>query len=294
MSELLSPKQVARVIGVSESSLKRWVDQGLIQAVRTAGGHRKLPLEDVMRFMRERDHRPVHPELLTIPATSPQSELGLRRGKDLLLDALLAGNEVLARQIVFDLYLAKHGIAAICDHVIATAFHSIGEKWSCQEVDVYQERRGCEIALRVIHELRRSLPHPDSKLIALGGTMQGDLYSVPITMAELVIRDAGWTTSHLGTSLPTDSLVSAIESTKPQLFWMSVSHIADESEFLSEFAKISTAATRNGAAIAVGGRSLTEGLRREMTYSSFCDTMQHLDAFARTLAHASMNAATPE
>ena len=38
MNELVSPKQVAHAMGVSESSLKRWCDQGLIPTVRTAAG----------------------------------------------------------------------------------------------------------------------------------------------------------------------------------------------------------------------------------------------------------------
>ena len=291
MSDHLSPKQVARAIGVSESSLKRWVDQGLIQAVRTAGGHRKLPLEDVLRFLRERNHPIIAPELLQLPAVSPHSELGLRRGSDRLLEALLAGNEELARQVVFDLYLAKHSICEICDQVIAVAFQTIGVKWSCQEIDVYQERRGCEIALHVLYELRRAVPQPDSHWVAVGGTMHGDQYSIPVTMAELVLRGAGWHACSLGTSLPTESLIKAIQESDAQLFWLSISHISDEAAFIQQFAMISAAATHRGTALVVGGRALSETLRRELNYSAFCDTMQHLDRFARTLRSAGSSSA---
>lgn len=293
MSDHLSPKQVARAIGVSESSLKRWVDQGLIQAVRTAGGHRKLALEDVLKFLRENDHSIVAPELLQLPAVSPHSEIGLRRGSDRLLEALLAGNEELSRQVVFDLYLAKHSICAICDQVIAAAFGTIGVKWSCQEIDVYQERRGCEIALHVLYELRRAVPLPGSNWRAIGGTMQGDQYAIPATMAELVLRDAGWHACSLGLSLPAESLIRAIEESPAQLCWLSISHISDTAAFVREFEMISAAATRRGMALVVGGRALNETLRRELNYSAFCDTMQHLDRFARTLLRASIPSGKP-
>src|SRR5580698_1799359 len=139
--DLLSPKQVARAIGVSESSLKRWCDQGLIETVRTAGGHRKLPLEDVIRFLRERKHELICPEVLKMPVRSPQSEIGLERGRVAVIEAILAGNESLVRQIVFDLYLAKHSISVICDEVLCPAFCEIGSRWQCKSADVYQERR---------------------------------------------------------------------------------------------------------------------------------------------------------
>jgi len=286
LSEQLSPKQVARAFGVSESSLKRWVDQGLIKAVRTAGGHRKLPLDDVLRFVRERNQPLVAPELLQLPAVSPLSELGLKRGCDRLLDALLAGNEELSRQVLFDLYLAKHSICTICDHVIAPAFQAIGVKWSCQEIDVYQERRGCEIAVRTLYEFRRIVAQPDSRWTAIGGTLHGDNYSIPATMAELVLRDAGWQACSLGTSLPPESLIKAMSESPAQLVWLSISHISEEPAFVRDFALIAAAATRYGKALVVGGRALNETLRRELNYSAFCDTMQHLDRFARTLRTA--------
>ena len=272
---------------MSESSLKRWVDQGLIQAVRTAGGHRKLALEGVLKFLRENNHPIIAPELLLLPAASPQSEIGLRRGSERLLEALLAGNEELARHVIFDLYLAKHSIATIFDQVFANALRSIGDKWSCQEIDVYQERRSCEIALRVLYELRRAIPQPDSRCSAIGGTMHGDQTTIPTIMAELVLRDAGWQAMSLGTSLPTESLIKAMEESHAQLFWLSATHIHDEATFVHDFVKISAAASRCGMALVVGGRALNEALRRELSYSAFCDTMQHLDAFARTLLRAS-------
>jgi len=37
----LSPRELAEALGVSESSLKRWVDAGKIAASRTEGGHRR-------------------------------------------------------------------------------------------------------------------------------------------------------------------------------------------------------------------------------------------------------------
>ncbi len=36
----------------------------------------------------------------------------------------------------------------------------MGDLWECGDLDVYQERRGCEVCNRLIHELRRLLPEP--------------------------------------------------------------------------------------------------------------------------------------
>lgn len=283
MRTAFTPKQVARALEVGESTVKRWCDKGLIETVRTAGGHRKLPVADVLRFIREQGHPLVAPEVLDLPHVSAHSELGLKHSRARLVDALLAGDETLARQIILNLSLAKHRISVICDEVVAAAFHDIGDRWACKQADVYQERRGCAIAFRLLLEWRRTQPRPDFDWPAVGGTIEGDEYVLPSAMAELVLREAGFHASLLGTSIPFASLVNAVRQMRPKLFWISVSHIIEPNDFLSEFSALYEACTTTGTALVVGGRALTEDLRQRMTYSAFCDTMQHLEAFAQTL-----------
>lgn len=281
--DLISPKQAARAIGVSESSLKRWCDQGIIRTTRTAGGHRKLAVGDVLRYARDNHYDLVSPELLGLPPISERASAGLKNGGMRLAEALLAGDEIVARQIVFDLYLAKHSRAAIFDEVFAVAFREIGDRWACHAADVYQERRGCEIATHILFDLRRVQSPPNRDWIAAGGTIEGDAYSLPSMMAELVLRDAGFWATSLGSSIPFSSLIQVVQTTKPALFWLSVSHIREDVDFISEFSRLSQVCTEAGTALVVGGRALTDELRQRMNYSAYCDTMQHLEAFATTL-----------
>lgn len=285
LSDLVSPKQVARAIGVSESSLKRWCDQGLIKTVKTVGGHRKMQVSDVVRFIRDRNQELVSPEILELPSTTAGAELGLSRGRPLLVEALLNGNEEIARQIVFDLYLANHPLCVICDEVVAGAFRDIGERWACNEADMYQERRGCEIALRILFDLRRRQQLPPTPKLAIGGTIEGDVYALPSTMAELVLREAGWNATSLGTSLPFRSLIRAIHETQPELFWLSVSHIQPTIQFTKEFNKFSRVCRDTDTKLVVGGRMITASMRPLMKDAGFCDSMQQLDSVARVLGN---------
>lgn len=281
--DLLSPKQVARALGISESSLKRWCDRELIATVRTAGGHRKIQTSEALRFARAGSYPIVDPEVLGLPVTYGLGDAGLERGRSLLQESLLQGNDSAAHQVVFDLFLAGHSISVICDEVIAAAFHDIGDRWACNEADVYQERRGCGIALRVLYELRRVQPAPSTERLALGATIEGDPYTLAPTMAEIVLRGSGWNAVSLGSSLPFSSLTKAIHENQPGLFWLSVSNIDPAMNFLAEFHKLSQICLDSGIALVVGGRALTDELRRQMVYSAYCDTMQQLESFAITL-----------
>ncbi len=158
MRDLLTPKQVARALDVSESSIKRWCDKGVISAQHTAGGHRRITMSGLIQFVRQGDHELVHPEALGLPPTSGQTARVVDRARDQMAEALIAGDELRCRQIAIDLYLAQHSLSVLCDQVFASAFRMIGELWESGSAEIYQERRSCEILLRLLHELRSILP----------------------------------------------------------------------------------------------------------------------------------------
>ncbi len=284
MKDLLSPKQIARAIGVSEASLKRWCDRGILPAIRTVGGHRRLPVNEVVQFLRKTGHPMVRPEVLGLPATAGHGRETLETARSQLRPALEAGDEQRLARLVVDLYLAGHTACDICDQAIAPAFSDIGARWQHGEIEVYEERRACEVCMRILYQLERLLPSvSDTAPTAAGATAEGDPYALPTLMAEIVLREAGWRADSYGTGLPFATLAAAIRTVRPRLFWLSVSAIASVPEFLAGYARLYETAVGCGVPIVVGGRALTEDIRRTMQYSAHGDTLRHLVSFARTL-----------
>ena len=48
---LLSPREAAQVLGVSYPTLKQWIYKGKIRTIKTAGGHHRVPEEQVDKFL---------------------------------------------------------------------------------------------------------------------------------------------------------------------------------------------------------------------------------------------------
>ena len=287
MRDLLTPNQVARAVGASEASLKRWCDKGLLPTIRTAGGHRRIPIAGVMQFLRARGMPLIRPEVLGMPAATGRGEATLERGLAGFRTAIEDGDEERARRVAIDLYLAGHSACDICDSVIGEAFHAVGDLWEHGRMEVYQERRGCEIAMRVLFELRGFLTPPEPGApYAMGGTLHGDPYTLPTNMVELCLREAGWSAENHGTGIPVDTLCTAIGRKRPKLFWLSVSAIESVDSFLADYQALHESAEAHGAAVVVGGVALTEEMRRRMAYSAHCDKLRHLVGFARTLQEA--------
>ena len=46
----LNSKDVAEVLGINISTLKRWTENGTIECTKTAGGHRKFTMQHVRDY----------------------------------------------------------------------------------------------------------------------------------------------------------------------------------------------------------------------------------------------------
>lgn len=280
---LFSPRQAAKAIGVSESSLKRWCDAGLIHAKKTAGGHRRLRRAEVVAFLKRRDQELLDPSAIGLPdfegvSVSDSADAGIQ-----LLDALTHGDEIRCKRLLLYMYLNGWEIAELFDQVIAPTFEQIGEMWSHGELEIYEERRASEICLDAMKEFRSILvpPQPEA-LVAIGGAIEHDLYAIPTLAVELTLTSLGWHARSLGNNLPLDSLLKATAAQKPDLMWVSVSFIKDASTFVEQintFASLMPAETT----VVVGGSALNRDFRNQIKHAICCDNHSQLVACVRNL-----------
>lgn len=276
--------QVARALGVSEASIKRWCDSGVIACGRTAGGHRRVPWQGVIQFVRESGQRLLRPEALGMPEGIGRGRGVAGRAAGQVAEALERGEFERLRRIGWGLYLGGHPAREIFDDVLAPAFCAIGGRWQHGEIEVYQERRACEMCMRFLRELLRAIPPPPEEApYAIGGTLAGDEYTLGAHMAEIVLREAGWRAECYGLGLPAATWCAAMEKTKPRLVWLSVSWVESVPTFVEEARMLCGCAEQYGVALMVGGRALSERIRQQFPYSAYGDNFQHLAAFAGTL-----------
>lgn len=277
MSETFSPKQVARAIGVSESSLKRWCDRGLIPTICTAGGHRRLPIQGVLDFIKSTQRPLTHPEVLGLPSPLGGKRRSLLGGVEDLVQLLVAGDELGVRRLIMDLFLDHHRVSQIGDQVLRPAFERIGQLWECGDVDIYRERLACRMCGRVIDEIRRLIAAPaETAPLALGAAPSGDWYDLPGSLVELTLRQNGWRSVSLGNNLPFETLTRAIKQQQPGLFWLSVSHVADREHFARTYPQLSTLLGPD-VPLLIGGRDFDAALQQAFPQAIYCPSLEVME-----------------
>ena len=263
--------------------------------MRTVGGHRRVPFVALTEFLEKTNRQLIDPSALGIPVVTPERDRSSIEGqakidesefdslRQKLQDALISGDDKTCRKILLEGYSICHSFAPIADLLIANAFQQIGNLWACNEVQIYEERRGCEICSQLIHEFRRLVAEPSAGApLAIGGAPSPDPYTLPNQLIELVLRESGWRATNLGANLPFDSLLAAANRYQPKLFWLSVSHIENEDSFVEGFQHFSSHLPRD-IVLVVGGRALHDGIRPRLKFTAHCDSMIQLNEFSRAV-----------
>lgn len=263
MRALVSPKDLARAIGVSESSMKRWADSGLVTVSRTVGGHRRIALPEAVRFIRQIGATVVRPDVLGLTdlASLPRDWSGTvgRGSNEAFHVALERGEAATARGMIQSLYLGGMSIAQISDGPIRQAMNSIGELWLHQEWGIAVEHRASDICIQAINQLRfLQPPSIEDAPIALGGAIEKDPYLLPSLMAAAVAGESGFRDVNLGPRTPISTLRTAAEHYRADLVWAAISVVEDAARTTESLASCSAFLAGRGIPMFAGGRMMGE------------------------------------
>lgn len=258
MKTHLSPRDLAQAIGVSESSIKRWANEGLIEVSRTAGGHRRILRAQAIRFVRLTNLPVVRPELLGFPEASATSALRAdeQAAEQALYDALTKGDASTAQGLIHGPFLAGRPLAGLFDGLLGKALRRIGELWQCRRDGIFIEHRATDICLQAVMRIRLSLPAPPADApSAVGGTAPGDLHLLAGQVVSVVLHDLGLRAVNLGSQTSLLILPQAAEAHRAALAWLSVTMGQAAEALLPDLAACASALQDLNTRLVVGGQA---------------------------------------
>lgn len=256
MNPVLSPKELADAIGVSESSLKRWADAGRVRVSRTAGGHRRIHIAEAVRFIRETGAPVLRPDILGLPDVG-SIQTDLTRGdspEEMLFKYLSIGDAPRARGLIMSLYLSGHSVAAIADGPIREAMRRLGDLWEHDPAGIFIEHRATDVCIEAVRQLRLAVATKDAAPIAVGGAPPGDVYALPSLLAAVVLAAEGFRAVNLGPQTPFDTLATAAEQQNTLLVWVSISYVPSPTELERGVGALAARLGARGVKLAIGGQ----------------------------------------
>ena len=217
-SELyLTTSEVADLLDVHASTVKRWCNEGDLAYDKTAGGHRRIHLNDVLGLAREREiptflqgFSPYEGHVWT--AVSEVVETGdFERTLSLAMGWLMRGKTERVAQLFLE--LGRHPqvpFELFCDQGMRGFMVEVGNAWRAGQLRVGEEHMLTETLIEVLLRLRHQLPvHPaahtngvNPRPTAVVGAMEGDRHTLGGLCIRMELERMGWKVFYLGADVP--------------------------------------------------------------------------------------------
>jgi methanogenic corrinoid protein MtbC1 len=269
---------------VSEATVKRWADDGLLLPQKTAGGHRRFSIQSVAQLRREQGLAPAE--------LSPAKPAGKKKGPGKLppvesfSQLLLSDNEEEAAAQLIDAYLQGHALATIFDATVSKAMHRVGDLWFNGTITIADEHLATRVMLSALQKLRGIVvPNLATGLKAVCCGIEGDLHELPVHLAEIILESEGWDVWNLGPNTPLFTLRDMVAQKKPDLVCISARSIVDLDRATTEYAQLRKVIEKINGATALGGEVFRDlNLRQRFPAEFHAESFAGLSAFVKELA----------
>jgi MerR family transcriptional regulator, light-induced transcriptional regulator len=160
-----------------------------------------------------------------------------------------------------------HGNWAKTADEVAGAIAQIGRRWEIGLCAVFEEHCASEALRRAAAICAEDIPRSAKAPVAAVFTVEGERHTLGLSLAELVLAEAGWRVLWLGEGFPKEELKKLATGRKLQLIVVSAS-IASRPRAVAPYQKALTAVARS-IGTAVGGKGAwapTRSVRRAISF----------------------------
>ena len=288
MTELkcLTTKEVARLCRVSDASVKRWENAGLLKSERTSGGHRRFRAEEIIRFQREQrlGLKQCHgDESVTMASTRRRDDKIFSSSE--YFQALVAGCEEAVANILINAHFDGKSLTEIFDELVCPAMCQIGELWFKGEISITQEHLATRAVSNALYKLRHTLPVPKmTDKLAMCCAVEGDFHELPTHLAQMTFENEGWEVMNFGANTPLYSLAEEVLQHSPDIICISATIIGDVERLSRDYKTFIEQIAKSKIPILLGGKAFKdEQIRRRFPARRYLQSFTETAEFTRCL-----------
>lgn len=223
------------MLSVNESTVKRWIDRGLLPATRTPGGHRRVSAEDIQIFMNTQPAARRHSYVLARASqVCAPTDRAMR-----YYELHLAYRPTEARTHLVSAFIATGSVQGVLEEVVVPALVRIGTAWREGEIDIADEHRMTFLMRVDLQVLESFIPEPRATApTALLACVPGDNHEFTLQMLSLLLKEYGWQRIILGINVPAGEVVRVVcERPVAQILLAKLYHVKGTLTYVREVRK---------------------------------------------------------
>jgi len=223
--------QIADILGVNVSTIKRWTDSGKLKCEQTIGGHRKFHLSHLAELVKsdKKISKNINFENLIGKNNSLILAIDSKDEKKLINYSyrnLIGGKTENFLSLNNSLILKGYSISTIYDKILLPVLIKIGNRWSKGKLTISEEHLASQIIKKFLSNLSFGIIPKKTKYNAFCFTLINDKHDIPLLMGEsLLNQNEQIKTFNLGPNLPVEDFITLSQKTYPDIIYVSVVYI---------------------------------------------------------------------
>lgn len=259
----MNSKDVALLMGVNVSTIKRWTDAHQLPCYQTPGGHRKFTLGHVNEFLKNNKNKIKKVNLFELKGLADKELIhniengDLSKLNSIFFKAATEANQSKIDTIITGLTLKGMKLEDIYDQLVLPVMRSIGELWKIGQLTIPEEHLASEVVRKSMYDLGESLniEFSDDAPSAICFSISGDEHELPLIMAKQILELNGIRTFNLGRSVPVISLTDLLSKVQPDFLIISANYQKNTDLVIKELTELIGIVKRNNIRLFIGGNA---------------------------------------
>lgn len=281
---ILSTADVARLFNVTETTVKRWANEGTLKCMKTPGGHRKFEMKHVVEFAQTLEFEPAGALTLTSEdALAQKIQIAILSRdfaalKDAFLEKSLSPNK--RDLFVYFSYLYQHKIHLweIFDLIVGPGMREIGDRWAQGVISIEQEHRASYETLDALAKLQTQIhTRPEKGLRVILACPGEEQHEIGLKCAAYIFEAEGWLGHYLGARTPYSSLLNVVDELRPAALCLSVTIYPETPGEIAELQDTILKIQQKGVPVLIGGKAVCERRAEFQQFAyTYCTSLELL------------------
>jgi excisionase family DNA binding protein len=257
----LNSKEVASIMGVNVSTIKRWTDSGKLDCYQTVGGHRKFLLSHLKIFLKEKINQKLRVNIIQY-LNKGEKELVQRIDRidykyltDYLFQLGLQQSVDSIHDVINSLLIKGEPQYRIYDELVLNVLNRIGDLWSNNKLSIEDEHTMTEtirnVMYRIHSEISKNNVKIPKKVVCM--TLTNDEHEIPLVMVQSILDEINIPSTNLGRNVPVPSIESKIQAVNPTHLIISSNYVLDTDTFNSAISRLIKFCHKKDIEVLIGG-----------------------------------------
>ena len=236
--------EVANIMGVNPSTIKRWADSGKILCYKTRGGHRKFHLKHLRDFVKSDKKNSSNVNLPTLIGKNDKiikavESADSKKLSKFIYNRLIEGDKNKFLTLTNSLIIKGFPYYFIFDEIIIPTLINIGKQWQKGKISITKEHLASELIRKFLLSIDNKVINSKVSVNAFCFTLTQDSHDLPLSMAEVIFNQTESVfTFNLGANLPADDFINESLKIKPHFVFISIVYIHNKKIIEKEVDKI--------------------------------------------------------